>query len=701
MSGGESARGVGSHADTSSAAESVPAQNWNWAALFSLVAVTLFASAWTWGVTGTWSLRSCLILVFLPFGCYRGGRTLTGLLDVDSHFALDFLLGSAAIGVVVTVLKLVLPLPFEAIALGVLALMGASPRWLGRASRYTTSWGEVLVVLLILAATTFWAQDLFPPSYREGPFVVFKPWGDSFTHASFVARLIEPDSLLRIGNYEWAGQPALLYHYASYVFPACLASMGQLTAYESFAAFWTPFGIFLTGLAAYVLGRALGGYAAGFAATVAVMLIPDPSFYHLGHPYYGYFWLQHVACGGAYGVAFAATALALILRGCQSDRGRWVVGGLILGTAVIFYKSHIFVASFPLLLTTAALGYRRVPWRYRCLGLSGCAVIAAVALYFDGHLHLVLLTELNDASASWYMQELAQMLPPHGKRGLFDVYLAGGPLGPHLFRAASLVLLSCFGLFLLFYPAVLLTAFFRGSASASDLVPLGALGILLLMTFGLGRNDWFGAPDEMQHRPFVWAYFVVAVFTALRGVVLFQPFLSRRAMLFLGFGCIGLLLLPWHFGHTLLQGKSSWSLKFVNHHVDCGLVECANFLRNASPTDARVLDAHLDAGNMYLVGLCQRRCFATRPDLWLRACRNFRDSNFRDNLAQVERLRQATTWDELRELVRQTGVRWYVRHPGDPCVWPARLRDQPAFQSEGYKVYDLQQCLQVTTDPRD
>lgn len=704
MPGSGDARIVGLDARTQGVVAPVLAPRWDWAAAFALAALTLCASGWSWAVTGTWSAGTFVILLLLFLACYRGGRSLTDLLDLDSHFALDFLVGSAAVGVLVMFVKLVAPLPFEVVALGVLTFAIASPRWRGSSSKSSggaASRDEVLVVLLVLAGTTLWAQDLFPPSYRDRSFVVYKPWGDSFTHASFVARLIERDSLLHIGNYEWAGQPALLYHYASYVFPACLASLGHLTAYESFAAFWTPFGILLTGLAAYVLGRALGGRGAGFAATVAVMLIPDPSFYRIGHPYYGYFWLQHVACGGAYGVAFSATALALILRGCKCDRGKWVLGGLMLGTAVIFYKSHIFLAAFPLLLTTAILGYRRASWRYRCLGLAGSALLAAVGIYFDGHRHLMLPTNLHADGSSWYMQQLAQMLPPHGRRGLFDVYLAGGPLWPHLGRAAVLVLVSCLGLYLLLYPAVLLIGFVRRSVFPSDVVPLGALAILLLMTFGLARNDWFGAPDEMQHRPFVWAYFLVAVFTTLRGFQLLQPLLSRRVGQFLCFGSFGLLLLPWHFGHALLQGRSTWGTKFVNHRIDGGLVDCANFLRNTPPSEDRVLDAHLDAGHMYLVGLCQRRSFATRPEVWLHACRSFRNSNYQENLSQVERLQQATSWGELRELVEQMRVRWYVRHPGDPCVWPAGLRDRPAFQSGGYRVYDLQRCLNVTVEPRE
>jgi len=49
----------------------------------------------------------------------------------------------------------------------------------------------------------------------------------------------------------------------------------------------------------------------------------------------------------------------------------------------------------------------------------------------------------------------------------------------------------------------------------------------------------------------------------------------------------------------------------------------------------------------------------------------------------------------LQRNVRETGIRWYVAHPGDPNLWPAEFRDQPAFESNGYRVYDLQRCFDL------
>ena len=50
---------------------------------------------------------------------------------------------------------------------------------------------------------------------------------------------------------------------------------------------------------------------------------------------------------------------------------------------------------------------------------------------------------------------------------------------------------------------------------------------------------------------------------------------------------------------------------------------------------------------------------------------------------------------DLQRSVRETGIRWYVAHPDDPNGWPAEFRDQPAFESNGYRVYDMQRCFDL------
>ncbi len=39
--------------------------------------------------------------------------------------------------------------------------------------------------------------------------------------------------------------------------------------------------------------------------------------------------------------------------------------------------------------------------------------------------------------------------------------------------------------------------------------------------------------------------------------------------------------------------------------------------------------------------------------------------------------------------------RFYVVDPGDSNVCPSQFRDRPLFESNGYKVYDMQRCFEL------
>jgi hypothetical protein len=97
--------------------------------------------------------------------------------------------------------------------------------------------------------------------------------------------------------------------------------------------------------------------------------------------------------------------------------------------------------------------------------------------------------------------------------------------------------------------------------------------------------------------------------------------------------------------------------------------------------------------------LTDRPSFAARVDEWTRQSKVFRESGYQEQLGKLRRLQQANNIPDLQRSVRETGIRWYVAHPGDPNVWPAEFRDQPAFESNGYRVYDMSRCLELAARP--
>jgi hypothetical protein len=105
-------------------------------------------------------------------------------------------------------------------------------------------------------------------------------------------------------------------------------------------------------------------------------------------------------------------------------------------------------------------------------------------------------------------------------------------------------------------------------------------------------------------------------------------------------------------------------------------------------------DSHLDTA-LILVGLAERPSFAARLDVWTRASKAFRESAYQEQLRKLKTLQEATNIPDLQRSVRETGIRWYVVHPDDPSFWPAEFRDHPVFESNGYKVYDMQRCFDM------
>jgi hypothetical protein len=170
-----------------------------------------------------------------------------------------------------------------------------------------------------------------------------------------------------------------------------------------------------------------------------------------------------------------------------------------------------------------------------------------------------------------------------------------------------------------------------------------------------------------------------------------RPRLWTRAVVV---SSIALILVPVCYGSGLQRGKGSVGNLRSSVRVDRGLIECARYIRNQPPTDALVQDSHLDK-LLILGGLSERPSFAARLDLWNRASKAFRESPYQEQLRKLQRLQRATSIADLQRSVRETGIRWYVAHPGDPNVWPAEFRDQPAFESNGYRVYDMQRCFDL------
>lgn len=670
-----------------------PARGFDTCGLLACLVISAFLIAWITLANGSFSLPSAVFLFLLPWVLLRAGGIISAAIRLPSFFALDFLLGVTVVSVAVLAWKVFVPLSLWIMLIVLLIAVAGIPRLLRQQQRDPLSSLGLLGVIVSLLAATAWSQDLISPTSAVEGGIVFKPWSDFFFHATIISRSLQTQTLLQIGNYEWQGFPAIFYHYASYSIALCLAKAGSLPAYDTVVGFWSPFGSFLTGLASYALGRAMWSQSAGLAALVATFLIPDAALFNVAHPTYGYFWLQHISPGGLYAVAVAGTALILIARGASEQRRAWIASGVLAGALVVFFKAQIFAAAFPLLLSFAVVVWppRR---RWRWLALGACVIAGLALLPLANRLYVGPNVRFDFSGSDWYWRMLANMARDTSVEAWYQVFRVGHPFPSHLAQAIALLLVNALGIFVVIAPLVWLLAAWRKTWQTSEGISVAAVIILFLMTFGLGRNGTSDNVYEFMQRPFVWVYWLVGSLAAGR---LFSMVAARRPQLWtkaVVVSTIALTLLPVCYGSGLQHGKSSAGNVHSGLRVDRGLIDCAHYIRSRLPTNAVAQDSHLDKF-LILAGLSERPSFAARLDIWTRASSAFRESPYREQLRKLQTLQQATNIPDLQRSVRETGIRWYVVHPGDSNVWPAEFRDHPVFESSGYRVYDMQRCFEL------
>jgi hypothetical protein len=661
--------------------------------LLACLSISVFPIVWITFAGGNFNLRSALFLLALPWVLLRTGNIITAAIRLQSFFALDLLLGVAVTSVVILAWKALIPLSLWIALIILLIAIAGIPKLLPPQRRDPLSKLGLLAVIVSLVAATAWSQDLISPTSAVKDGVVFKPGADFFFHATIVARSLGTQTLIQIGNYEWQGFPAIFYHYASYSLASCLAKVGHLPAYVTVVGFWAPFGAFLAGLASYALARAIWSQGAGLAALMATSLVPDAWLLNVAHPMYGYFWLQEVAPAGPYAIATAGTALILIARGASERRRAWIASGVVLGALVVFFKVQVFAAAFPLLFSFAVVVWPpRRHWRWLVLGT--CVMAGLVLLPLADRFYVEPDVRFDFSGSNWYWKTLANIARGTPVEGWYQVFSVGHPFPSHLALAIALLLVNALGLFIVIAPLVWLFAAWRKTWQISDGISVAAVATLLLMTFGIGRSGTSNNAYEFIQHPFIWAYWLVGALTAGRLFSMVAERYLHFATAIVIVSIVALMLVPARYGSGLQPGKWPGAKAYSNLRVDRGLVECAHYIRNRPPTNAVAQDSHQDK-LLILGGLSERPSFAARLEMWKLASKAFRESSYKAQLHKLQSLQQATNIPDLQRSVRETGIRWYLLHPGDSDVWPAEFRDHPVFESSGYRVYDMQRCFNL------
>jgi hypothetical protein len=460
-------------------------------------------------------VASCLLLAVL--GAFFLGDVLLKLLlnDKPAFDSLSFrLLSGALIGIALlyaaaVVLKLGLPLDAAVIASAVIVI------WIFvRRGRWTTTLSgggsaESTFLAIGLLAVTAWCHDLLRPIIITNNKTILPVWQDIFYHLSQIAAFVGSTGVSTIHDVQMAGVSAHPYHFASYVFPALLVTAADVSEWIAYASFLVPVGIMLTFLAAYAIAAPVLGAWPAAVGSLALLLLPDGTQQGFGNPYMSYHWLQQIAPASGYGVASAAMSFLLMIEACRSRRVWLIVASYTFVLVTLIFKAQIFVAiAFPLLIFPALFFVGLVVWQRIALFAALTTVFVAV-VSFSQHLPTVPILRLDGSSLVAFSQAILSMQSEGAVKTFFSSFL---PLaGAHGLVFALMLLFITFGIF----PVVYICQLKRLRHEFEPIVwlfPMLIVGTFLVMAEGLAfDNRHFGSPDELLHRPFVWAYFVLVV----------------------------------------------------------------------------------------------------------------------------------------------------------------------------------------------
>jgi len=157
-----------------------PARGFDTYSLLACLAISAFLIVWITLASGSFNLRSAVFLFLLPWILLRAGSIVTVAIRLPSFFALDFLLGVAAVSVAVMAWKVFVPLSLWVALIVILIAVAGIPKLLAHQQRDLLSRLGLLGIIVSLVAATGWSQDLILPTSGVKSVIVFKPWSDFF-----------------------------------------------------------------------------------------------------------------------------------------------------------------------------------------------------------------------------------------------------------------------------------------------------------------------------------------------------------------------------------------------------------------------------------------------------------------------------------------------------------------------------------------
>jgi len=642
---------------------------------------------WMFRVTGQFSSIAFLMIIFIVVICILMGRLLCNTwikAPVICSFPGACLIGALFVNSLLLMGTFLLPagLIWNFLFISVVTLgFALKKKWQSDVSLIVSqSWADSLMVLFACGVVTIWCWDLLHPMQMTSQTVSFKVWGDVFYHMSQINVLTRMTDFRQESDILSSEIPFRLYHYASYLIPSLLAKVSGLNSFEVYASLLVPLGLVLLCFSAYLIASLIFGSCAGLFAAMALFLLPDAFHQGWGNLFLGQFhWLIQASPAMPYGVACAALVFSCIFLFYKEQKIRFVVIAYIFVIMTLLFKSQIFVAiSLPALILPI-LFYQQINLLQKSILIAICLAIYVGIITFANSMPNFPPIRLNGQGFIPYTHWLNDIQGPGILKNILNSSLVLSRRSFQIVVYIGFVLVTSIGWALCIY-FLILNSLSRKVGWTFALFPVLIIGIYLVMALGLALNDSeVGLPEELQHRPFIWAYFILTVWAAaglyllatsspkLGGVKKFYPFALISLFIFFPLN---------HYKN--IQGHTQSS----QIQIPLCQYQSAQFIKAHLNSQEVFQDSGVDT-SMILTAL------SAQPEFVVNFLGTKTPKLVQRRTLEIEGLRSNSDPKVIVDYMQTHRISYFTVSPTSKLAWDRALDDRVVFECDGYRIYQF------------
>jgi hypothetical protein len=660
---------------------------------------------WNYLAVGRFSIvASLFFFAFVAVSILVGGVFVGRVLGCSPRFAsysIRLVIGFLALNIALYAAALILPLPISASVLIIMA--GGLLLWwslrgdLALADQFKAPRSELWFLLFCVVAATFWSQDSFR-LLLDGPSEsILRGWQDTFFHLRQISAFAAAQGSQSMSDIQMAGAPTHPYHFASYMLPATLLSITSQTSVQVYGGTYLPFGLLLLALAAFSLLASVFGKRAAMAGTAALLCAPDASQQGFGNSFLSYHWLQNIAPAGLYCISILAVAWLIMFEACRGRRLLLVGVAYVIGACALVFKAQFFVATAYLLLVFPAFFMVGISTSVRRLHFYGMTAIFVLTVYASQFASSIPILRLDGTGISGYGFSLLSAQREGIFTGAVTYVFEVATGGTFVLATAAVLLFGTFGGWVIVYPLLFNRVRTRFSLMAALLPVLITLNYLV-MSQGLALDSRaIGRPEELLHRPFVWAYFIVVTWSAAAVYGMFWPEellpnasstswpvrntqQDRLAPALVALVATLALAVPALLGRGI-HSLALWHPDVRGVAIPSCVVKAANYIRSNSEVSDVVLASDNDP-HFVVTALAERQVFVADAG-GVRA-----PEGIYRRLGQVNnRLNRMTEPDEVAAFFNRNAIAWYLRGADATLAWSEATERFVVYRCGSVRVY--------------